>query len=154
MAIASGRKGEITIKTPAAAGDSLATVYATTAANLYAIRSWTIDSTSDTLDTTSMTDASTLYRSFVPAFKSWTASVDILYDITQTDPGNDPTKFLRAGEYAVINIFPEGNVGSTDARFGGNCLVTGFSRKATYDGLVEMTVSFQGIGSLSQDKSS
>jgi predicted secreted protein len=150
MTIASGRKGQVKFTTPSVIDADDAGTSPGTAVALGNIRSWSLETSSDSLDVTTMNAAGGYYRDFVPSFRNWTGSVDFLYDVTDTI-GGDPDSLLRAGQLVYVWIYPESDAGATAAIFGGKALITGLSRTASYDGLVECSVAFQGKGELTQD---
>ena len=57
---------------------------------------------------------------------------------------------LTAGAEVTLNLYPEGDT-SGDTYLTGSAFVTGRSINSTYDGLVEMSISVQGNGALSQE---
>jgi predicted secreted protein len=151
MAIASGRKGQIKVSLPTALdADDASNTAGGGSAVIGNVRSWSLDTSSTSLDVTTMDVNGGFYRDFVPSFRTWSGSVDFLYDVTDT-VGGDPDSLLRAGQMVYIWIYPESDAGSTATAFGGHALVTSLGRKASYDGLVECTLAFQGKGSLTQD---
>lgn len=151
MAIASGRKGQIKVTLPTTldADDATSTAGGSSAV-IGNVRTWSLETSSTSLDITSMDVAGGFYRDFVPSFRTWQGSVDFLYDVTDA-VGGDPDSLLRAGQMIYIWIYPESDAGATATAFGGKALVTSLGRKASYDGLVEVTLAFQGKGVLTQD---
>ena len=154
MAVTAGRNGEIKIKLPAsdlADPGSLANVAALDASVaaliLGQVRSWSLEETVETLDTTVMNTAASgfIFRDVVPSFKSWTVTVDFLYDPADTDVAFD-TEF-KAGNTVHIAIYPESDA-STKGIFGGIALMTSISRSASYDGVIECSATFEGRAAL------
>lgn len=150
MAIASGRKGQVKFSLPTVIDADDATATAGSGSAVGNIRSWSLETSSDSLDVTTMNASGGYYRDFVPSFRNWTGSVDFLYDQADT-VGGDPDSLLRAGQMVYVWIYPESDAGTTATIYGGHALITGVSRSASYDGLVECSVSFQGKGELTQD---
>ena len=103
------------------------------------VRSWTIDETVDQLETTAMGDA---YKTRCLALKDWSGSMDVLWDTA--DAGQTA---LVVGATVNITVYP---VGETGDSLTGSVVITGVSTNASYDGLVEASVSFQGNGALTR----
>jgi hypothetical protein len=104
------------------------------------IRSYSIDETTDVVEDTSMGDAS---KTYLVSIKDFSGSVDVLYDDTDT---NGQTA-LSVGSSVTLNFAPEGT-GSGAVKLTGTALVTGKSVSASYDGLVESSITVQGTGGL------
>lgn len=106
------------------------------------IRSFSIEETADTLETTSMGDSP---RTYVASLKQFTGSIDVFWDETNT--GGQTA--LTVGASVTLNLYPEGAT-SGDTYYGGTAIVTGRTINSTFDGLVEMTISVQGSGALTE----
>ena len=104
------------------------------------IRGFSIDETIDTVEDTSMGDAS---KSYLASIKDFSGSVDVLYDETDT---NGQTA-LAVGSSVTLNFAPEGTA-SGDVKLTGTAIVTGKSITSSFDGLVESTITVQGTGGL------
>ena len=104
------------------------------------IRSYSIDETADTLEDTSMGDSA---RSYKPSLTSFSGSLDVFWDETDTDGQGA----LSIGSEVTLNVYPEGDT-TGDTYYTGSAIVTGVSRSASFDGLVEASVSVQGNGAL------
>ena len=105
------------------------------------VRSYTISETGETLEDTSMGDTS---RSYLASLKTFTGSLDVYWDETDTGQGD-----LDIGSTIVLNLYPEGNT-TGDTYYTGSAIVTEKSVTASFDGLVEMSVSVQGTGALTE----
>jgi hypothetical protein len=105
------------------------------------VRSYTISETGETLEDTSMGDAA---RTYIASLKTFTGSLDVFWDESDTGQGD-----LDIGSTIILNLYPEGNA-SGDTYYTGNAIVTEKSITASFDGLVEMSVSVQGTGALSE----
>jgi len=105
------------------------------------VRSYTISETGETLEDTSMGDAA---RTYIASLKTFTGSLDVFWDETDAGQGD-----LDIGSTIVLNLYPEGNA-SGDTYYTGSAIVTEKSITASFDGLVEMSVSVQGTGALSE----
>jgi len=106
------------------------------------IRSYSIDETMDTLEDTSMGDTS---RTFKTSLKSFSGSADVFFDDTDTSGQGA----LTVGSSVTLNIQMEGNT-TGDHKLSGTALVTGRTITASFDGLVEATINFQGTGALTE----
>jgi len=104
------------------------------------IRSYSIEETGDTIETTSMGDAA---RTYTSSLTSWSGSVDVFWDETDTTGQGA----LSVGTEIVLNVYPEGDA-SGDTYYSGSAIVTGVSISGSFDGLVEASISFQGTGVL------
>ena len=104
------------------------------------IRGFSIDETIDTVEDTSMGDAS---KSYLASIKDFSGSVDVLYDEADT---NGQTA-LAVGSSVTLNFAPEGSA-SGDVKLTGTAIVTGKSITSSFDGLVESTITVQGTGGL------
>ena len=150
MSVTAGRNGAIKIEFPAAdLGPTTNTVTDITSMNLAMnaavvfgqIRSWNLEETVDTLDATVMSSSTGfIFRDVLPSFKTWTASIDFIYDPDDTGQGNVR---LKAGNTVNLGVFPEGD-DLTDEVWGGKAMITSIAQTATFDGLVEATVGFEG----------
>lgn len=106
------------------------------------IRSYTITETADTLEDTTMGDAA---RTYLASLKSFSGSMDVFWD--ETDSNGQVA--LAPGASVTINIYPEGST-SGDTYYTGSVIVTEKSITASFDGMVEASISFQGTGALSE----
>lgn len=111
-----------------------------------AVRSFTVDITADTIETTTM-GADT--RTFVRGLAQYSGSADVYFDPDQFN-GNvhfNPTSGTvgqanYSGKFYLVE-------GGTDTVFWCNSMViTGYSINSTMDGLVEATISIQGSGGI------
>ncbi len=107
------------------------------------VRSWSIEQTGDTAEDTVMGDTA---RTFKPTLTSWTASADIYWDEEDTTGQGA----LTVGAEVTLGVFPEGD-SSGDDYYEGSAIVTGVSTSASFDGMVEGSISLQGTGPLSND---
>jgi predicted secreted protein len=106
------------------------------------IRTFSIEETADTIETTSMGDTS---RTYSPSLKNFTGSVDVFWDETDTSGQGA----LTVGSEVTLNFYPEG-VTSGDTYYGGSAIVTGRTINSSFDGLVEASLSIQGSGALTE----
>lgn len=107
------------------------------------VRSWNMEITRDTVESTSMSSGGV--RTYLKGLQTYSGSMDIVYDdsenaivSTAMNPDTDAT--------VSIEVYADANVSAT--KFAGDVIITSYSITASYDGLVEATVSFQGTGAL------
>ena len=103
------------------------------------IRSFTVDQTGDTVEDTAMGDTT---RSYKATLNTFTASIDALFDDTDTAQ----TAMTIGSELAFL-FLPEGDT-TGDFQLSGTGIVTGISQSQSYDGLVERSFTVQGTGAL------
>jgi len=103
------------------------------------IRSFTVDQTGDTVEDTAMGDST---RSFKATLNTFTASIDALFDDTDT-----AQTAMTIGSSLAFLFQPEGS-GSGAYQLSGSGIVTGISQTQSFDGLVERSFTVQGTGAL------
>jgi predicted secreted protein len=104
------------------------------------VRSFSIEETADTIEDTTMGDAS---RTFKSSLKSFSGSVDVFWDETDTNG----QVALTVGSEITFGIYPEGNT-TGDTYLSGTAIVTGKTITASFDGMVEASITVQGSGAL------
>lgn len=104
------------------------------------IRSYSIEETADTTEDTSMGDS---YRTHKTTLKSWSGTVDVFWDETDTTGQGG----LTVGSEVTANFYPEGST-TGDVYMTGTAIVTGKTISASFDGMVESTITLQGTGAL------
>jgi len=107
-----------------------------------AVRSYSIEETGDTVEDSVI---GTTARTYKPTLTSWTASMDIYWDETDTTGQGALT---IGSEIVEVNLYPEGDT-SGDTYYTGSAIVTGSSISASFDGMIEGSISLQGTGELS-----
>lgn len=132
MASYEGSAGTVKI----ASGADVATAIAS-------VRGWSMDITRDTVEDTSM--ASGGVRTYKKGLQSYSGSMDIVYDdsentivSTAMNPDTDDT--------VSVEFYSDSATDTT--KFAGNVIITSYSVTASYDGLTEASVSFQGTGAI------
>jgi predicted secreted protein len=105
------------------------------------LRSFTLESTAETIEDTAMGDTD---RSYKVGLKAFTGTASLFFDETDTAQGN-----LDAGAEITLNVYPEG-AASGDTYYTGSAIVTGRTINSSFDGMVEMEISFQGNGALTE----
>ena len=106
------------------------------------LRSFSLESTAETIEDTSMGDTN---RSYKVGLKTFTGTASVYFD--ETDAGQTA---LLAGAEITLNVYPEGAT-SGDTFYSGSAIVTGKTLNSSFDGMVEAEISFQGNGALTID---
>lgn len=106
------------------------------------IRSFSVEETGDTIDDSTMGDTA---RTYLAGLKTYTASIDCLWDETNTTGQGA----LTVGATVTLNLYPEGAT-TGDIYYTGSAIVTGRTITSSYDGLVEISITCQGSGALTQ----
>lgn len=104
------------------------------------IRSFSISESADTLEDTTMGDASRTYKA---SLKTFTASVDVFWD--EADAGQTA---MAVGSTVTFSAYPEGAT-TGDKYYTGSAIVTGLTVNSSFDGMVEASITLQGTGALS-----
>lgn len=104
------------------------------------IRSYSIEQTADTVEDTTMGDS---YRTHKTTLKAWSGTVDVFWDETDTNG----QVALVVGAEVTANFYPEG-ASTGDTYLTGTAIVTGKTVSASFDGMVESTITLQGTGTL------
>ena len=102
------------------------------------LKSWSIEEATDSIETTVMGDTS---KTFTTGIKSWTASCEVLYDLSNAVQAD-----LVIGETVDIKIFP--NTSSQTESFAGTGIVTATSQSGALGDMVNSSVTVQGTGAL------
>ena len=102
---------------------------------------YTLETTADVVEDTQLSDAT---KSFVAGRTSFSGSLDMSYDETDS-----PQQTLTAGTSISFVLGPEGD-GSGDETFTGSGIVTGMSVNVSLDGITTRSVTFQGTGTLTR----
>ena len=118
-----------------------------TATAVAAVRSFTVDVTSDTIENSTMgTDS----RTYLKGMSSWSGSADIYFDPDDMPTGAtgnvwmNPTSDGVGSDPYGIELYLDG----TANKFSGDIIVTGFSINSSMDGMVEASISFTGSGAV------
>jgi len=104
------------------------------------LRSFSLETTGDTIETSNM---GTTARTYKAGLTAWSGTASLFWD--ETDAGQTA---LALGTEIVIKVYPEGATAG-DKYYTGSAIVTAKSVSASFDGLVESSISFQGTGTLS-----
>jgi len=104
------------------------------------LRSFSLETTADTIESSNM---GTTARTYKAGLTAWSGTASLFWD--ETDAGQTA---LALGTEIVIKVYPEGATAG-DKYYTGSAIVTAKSVSASFDGLVESSISFQGTGTLS-----
>ena len=104
------------------------------------IRSYSIEQTADTTEDTTMGDA---WRTHKTTLKAWSGTVDVYWDESDTTGQGA----LVVGAEVTANFYPEGST-TGDTYLTGTAIVTGKTVSASFDGMIESTITLQGTGAL------
>lgn len=103
------------------------------------VRSYSLEESADVVEKTAMGDSS---RSYLSTLTQFTASVEVFFDETDT-----AQTALSVGSTVNLEVYPEGT-STGDTYYNGSAIVTGFTKSASFDGLVEASITLQGSGGL------
>jgi hypothetical protein len=106
------------------------------------VRSFTLNTTSELLEDTTLTDTSKTYQ---VGKKGATVSVECFWDETDTSG----QIAIAEGNSVVLNLYPEG-ADSADYYFSGTYLITGNSISVPTDGIIEATFDATLTGALTR----
>ena len=105
------------------------------------LRSFSLETTAETIEDASMGDTSRTYK---VGLKTFTGTASVFFDETDT-----AQTALVAGAEITLNVYPEG-ASSGDTYYTGSAIVTGRTINSSFDGMVEMEISYQGTGALTE----
>lgn len=111
------------------------------------VKEWSLDTTGETTDDSTMntTQGNGGWRTHKHTLKGWEGSLSCFWD--ETDTNGQQT--LDAGASVDLKLYPEG-ADSGDTYFSGSAIVTSVNRKASLDGMVEVSFNFKGTGALAE----
>ena len=123
-----------------------------TLTSIASVRSFSLEITSDTIETSTMGVDS---RTYVKGLSSFSGTAEIYYDgdvFPTADSGTNLAGFnptLETVGTAPYNIelFPD-ETNHAATKFSGDVIITGFTLNASMDGMMEASISFQGSGPL------
>ena len=109
-------------------------------ATLAEVKSYSLEESADTIETTKMGDAA---RTYLPSLTSFSGSIDCFWDETDTSG----QVALAVGASVTLVFYPEG-ADAGDTYYSGTALVTGKTITGSFDGMVEASISVQGTGAI------
>ena len=104
------------------------------------VRSFSLEESADTIEDTTMGDAS---RTYLTGLKTFSGSVDVFWDETDTDGQVS----FAVGSSVTLAVYPEGDTAG-DTYYSGTAIVTGRTITSSFDGMVEASFTLQGTGAL------
>lgn len=111
------------------------------------VRTFTVEMTADTIETTIMGQDS---RTFLKGLSQFSGSADIYFDPLEFNSGvatfNPTHSTSVVGLSGVAVKFYLDQNATNDIAFQGNCIITGYTVNTSMDGLVEASITFQGTG--------
>lgn len=121
------------------------------------LRNFSIETTQDTIETTTMTDGG--HRTYKPGLSTFTISGDVFFDYT--DPVQAAMEQLTSKDdsttandaVATFEAYPSGSA-TGNAKYSGSCVITSWSVTSSVDGIVEASFSAQGTGVLAVEAAS
>ena len=116
-------------------------------ASVLSVRSFSIEMTRDTIETSTM---GVDVRTYVAGLSQFSGTADVYFDASDYDTNEakfNPTAGLVGASGVAGKFYIEENYsGSSDFAFTGNLVVTGYTVNSSFDGMVEASISFQGTG--------
>lgn len=107
------------------------------------VKSFSIEETADTIDTTVM---GSQYKEFRAGKTAWSGSIEAYWDETDTD---GQLTFL-IGTEINLELYPDSDeVGKT--KYSGIAYITGITKQLAQDGVGEISFNFQGSGALTRN---
>jgi len=103
------------------------------------LRSYSLETTGATIETSNM---GTVARTYKAGLTAWSGTASLFWD--ELDAGQTA---LAVGSIITLNVYPEGSTAG-DKYYTGSAVVTAKSISASFDGLVESSISFTGTGAL------
>jgi predicted secreted protein len=113
-----------------------------------AVRSFSIEMTRDTIETSTM---GTDVRTYLAGMSTFSGSADVYFDASDYDTNEatfNPTAGLVGASGVTGKFYIELDASGTnvDSAFTGTIIVTGYTVNSSMDGMVEASISFQGSG--------
>jgi predicted secreted protein len=106
------------------------------------VRSYTLEQSADTIESTTMGDS---FRTYLSSLKGFSVSMDCYWDETDTTGQGS----IDSGTEVDFEIYPEGT-GAGATYYSGSAIVTSVSTTAAFDGLVEVSFAGTGTGALTE----
>ena len=117
--------------------DGLIKISSTTIGEL---RNYALTHSSDVVEDSVLGDT---YRTRLASMKTFSVSGDLYWDET-----NAGQLLITIGSSVTLNLYPEG-ADTGDVYYSGAAIVTQFNVSASFDGVIEGQISFEGNGVLS-----
>jgi predicted secreted protein len=104
------------------------------------LRNYALSHSSDTVEDSVIGDT---YRTRLATMKTFSVSGDLYWD-----EANAGQLLITIGSSVTLNLYPEG-ADTGDVYYSGAAIVTKFDVSASFDGIVEGSIAFEGNGALS-----
>jgi len=104
------------------------------------IRSYSLEESCDTIEDSTMGDSA---RTYLASLTTFSGSVDVFWDETDTNG----QVALAVGSSVTIKFYPEGSA-SGDTYYSGTAIVTGKTISASFDSMIEASISVQGTSAI------
>ena len=112
------------------------------------VKSFTLDSTMDTIESTAM-GATGHARTYKAGLETSTFTAEVLYSAQEIVSSTDIPALLLGQEGGMFELYPSGPASSlSNTKISGSCLVTGYSVSSSFDDMVTATISAQVTGVL------
>jgi len=108
------------------------------------LRSFSLDTTTEALQTTTMGDGA---HTYIAGLENFSGSADVFYDDTHHTSITSLTGGSNAGP-VTLSFFPAGEGLSANPKLTGSAVITGYSLTSSFDGVIEASITFQGTGDL------
>lgn len=106
------------------------------------LKGFSIDESATVIDNSTLNSAA---QSNVAGRTSWTATIEVQWDETDTGQGN-----LGIGQSVTVVFLPEGNT-TGDARFTGTAIVNSVGKAVADEAIITQTFGLTGSGALVED---
>ena len=106
------------------------------------IKGWPLSESANIIDDSEIGDA---WKTKKAGSKEWNGSIDCFWDETDTNG----QVAMTMGASITLNLYPEGAT-TGDTYYTGSAIITGISRSAAVDGMVEVSFTFEGNGALTE----
>lgn len=107
------------------------------------VRNFEVSQTADVVEDTVMGDG---WKTNKATQKSWSGSVSVLFDHTDTNGQN----VFAIGSLVTFNGYPSADT-SGNLELAGSAIVTSRTIRSSHDGLVEMDLEITGTGALAEN---
>jgi len=104
------------------------------------LKSWSLDQTQDTVETTKLGDT---VKTYSVTQSSSSGTMDCFWDETDTNG----QVACSIGATVTLNLYPEGAT-SGDTYYTGSAIITSVGVSQTHDGIVERSIGFQVTGAV------
>jgi predicted secreted protein len=108
------------------------------------VRSYSIESTADTIEKSVMGNST---RQYVKGLATFSGTADVYWDpahFTTVDLNPTVGSVGATNKVVTLTVYPAGS----GAAWSGEVIVTGYTVNGSFDGMIEASISFQGTGSL------